>query len=85
MFEDYIFTYKKLFCAIHEEYNLKIADQSDLVKPDTGFATVMQWRIVIEHFLGFLLLVLTVCKYSHQNSIVENMAFSYDTVVPVKT
>ena len=43
MLEDYIFTYKKWFYAIPEEYNIKIAHQTWLiVTPHSGFATVVQ-------------------------------------------
>ena len=82
-----IFSLTKI-CAIHKECNLKVADQSDLVKPDTG---CMYNSSAVEKCYWALLglfVVSTVCKkckYFPQNNIVENMAFSYDIVVPVKT
>ena len=75
--EDYIFTYTKWFYAIPEEYNIRIADPSDLVNPHTrhricNSSTIENcyWAL-LKLFVGS-----TVCKYSHQNNKIENMALS---------
>lgn len=40
---------KKWFYAIHEQHNIKNSQPISLTQ-DTRFATVVQWRLVFEHF-----------------------------------
>ena len=61
------------------EYNIKIADPSDLVNHHTRHR-VCNSRAVENCYWALLILKLfvgrTVCKYSHQNNKIENMAMS---------
>ena len=77
MFEDHIFTWKNGF-VIPEDYNIKIADPSDLVSRHTrhrdcnSSAVENYYWALLKLFVGN---TSTVCKYSHQNSKIHPLKY----------